>query len=209
MPCLRGKKSLMYKISDFFIDVLEGYNGTIFAYGQTSSGKTHTMEVTSHSLYLDVVCCAQGTHSLFVTSFTICLNSFIYSIALSHEHYTWVTSLLQSNQFLSLNGETVYLKLYLALFYPHNHKIMHVLELSKNSLLPYNGKSLMFVYFQFYSEHLIFSSSPWSCPCVRPVSPPPAEYLPLFSHKKVSKIIRAAVNNKCEPAQALLLEHSL
>ena len=24
--------------------VLEGYNGTIFAYGQTSSGKTHTME---------------------------------------------------------------------------------------------------------------------------------------------------------------------
>lgn len=27
------------------IDVLGGYNGTIFAYGQTSSGKTHTMEV--------------------------------------------------------------------------------------------------------------------------------------------------------------------
>jgi kinesin family protein 5 len=26
-------------------DVLKGYNGTIFAYGQTSSGKTHTMEV--------------------------------------------------------------------------------------------------------------------------------------------------------------------
>lgn len=28
-----------------FPDVLAGYNGTIFAYGQTSSGKTHTMEV--------------------------------------------------------------------------------------------------------------------------------------------------------------------
>lgn len=27
-------------------DVLGGYNGTIFAYGQTSSGKTHTMEVS-------------------------------------------------------------------------------------------------------------------------------------------------------------------
>ena len=27
-----------------FSDVLSGYNGTIFAYGQTSSGKTHTME---------------------------------------------------------------------------------------------------------------------------------------------------------------------
>lgn len=29
----------------FRADVLCGYNGTIFAYGQTSSGKTHTMEV--------------------------------------------------------------------------------------------------------------------------------------------------------------------
>jgi hypothetical protein len=29
----------------FLTDVLSGYNGTIFAYGQTSSGKTHTMEV--------------------------------------------------------------------------------------------------------------------------------------------------------------------
>ncbi|XP_076837119.1 kinesin-1 heavy chain-like isoform X2 [Brachyhypopomus gauderio] len=29
-------------------DVLEGYNGTIFAYGQTSSGKTHTMEGHLH-----------------------------------------------------------------------------------------------------------------------------------------------------------------
>jgi len=27
------------------VDVLSGYNGTIFAYGQTASGKTHTMEV--------------------------------------------------------------------------------------------------------------------------------------------------------------------
>ena len=27
------------------LDVLSAYNGTIFAYGQTSSGKTHTMEV--------------------------------------------------------------------------------------------------------------------------------------------------------------------
>uniref|UniRef100_A0A665T2B9 Kinesin-like protein n=1 Tax=Echeneis naucrates TaxID=173247 RepID=A0A665T2B9_ECHNA len=29
-------------------DVLAGYNGTIFAYGQTSSGKTHTMEGNLH-----------------------------------------------------------------------------------------------------------------------------------------------------------------
>lgn len=33
-------------------DVLEGYNGTIFAYGQTSSGKTHTMEVKQN-----ISCC--------------------------------------------------------------------------------------------------------------------------------------------------------
>lgn len=31
-------------------DVLAGYNGTIFAYGQTSSGKTHTMEVSGRGL---------------------------------------------------------------------------------------------------------------------------------------------------------------
>ena len=34
------------EISICVSDVLGGYNGTIFAYGQTSSGKTHTMEVS-------------------------------------------------------------------------------------------------------------------------------------------------------------------
>uniref|UniRef100_A0A4W5KX90 Kinesin-like protein n=1 Tax=Hucho hucho TaxID=62062 RepID=A0A4W5KX90_9TELE len=40
----------MYKASAQKIvkDVLEGYNGTIFAFGQTSSGKTHTMEGSLH-----------------------------------------------------------------------------------------------------------------------------------------------------------------
>uniref|UniRef100_A0A4W3I6E3 Kinesin-like protein n=1 Tax=Callorhinchus milii TaxID=7868 RepID=A0A4W3I6E3_CALMI len=33
-------------------DVLDGYNGTIFAYGQTSSGKTHTMEGKLHNTHL-------------------------------------------------------------------------------------------------------------------------------------------------------------
>ncbi|XP_067881552.1 kinesin heavy chain-like isoform X3 [Heterodontus francisci] len=33
-------------------DVLGGYNGTIFAYGQTSSGKTHTMEGLLHDPHL-------------------------------------------------------------------------------------------------------------------------------------------------------------
>ncbi|TMS19299.1 Kinesin heavy chain isoform 5A [Larimichthys crocea] len=44
--------SLPFFIVTFFsaslIDVLGGYNGTIFAYGQTSSGKTHTMEGNLH-----------------------------------------------------------------------------------------------------------------------------------------------------------------
>ena len=47
-----AKVRLQIQFSSFLItvllstDVLNGYNGTIFAYGQTSSGKTHTMEVS-------------------------------------------------------------------------------------------------------------------------------------------------------------------
>ena len=36
-------------------DVLSGYNGTIFAYGQTCSGKTHTMEVSDSHQGLSLV----------------------------------------------------------------------------------------------------------------------------------------------------------
>uniref|UniRef100_A0A671M4K0 Kinesin-like protein n=1 Tax=Sinocyclocheilus anshuiensis TaxID=1608454 RepID=A0A671M4K0_9TELE len=36
-------------------DVLDGYNGTIFAYGQTSSGKTYTMEVSYFEIYMDKI----------------------------------------------------------------------------------------------------------------------------------------------------------
>uniref|UniRef100_A0A8C0B016 Kinesin-like protein n=1 Tax=Buteo japonicus TaxID=224669 RepID=A0A8C0B016_9AVES len=44
-------------------DVLEGYNGTIFAYGQTSSGKTHTMEVRN----LKIIFLLMSLSSLFIT----------------------------------------------------------------------------------------------------------------------------------------------
>ena len=37
---------LIFKCIFLILDVLAGYNGTIFAYGQTASGKTHTMEVS-------------------------------------------------------------------------------------------------------------------------------------------------------------------
>jgi len=44
--------------------VLEGFNGTIFAYGQTSSGKTHTMlgpdidNSLNRGLYLRIKICS-------------------------------------------------------------------------------------------------------------------------------------------------------
>lgn len=33
-----------YSASSIIDSIIEGFNGTIFAYGQTASGKTHTME---------------------------------------------------------------------------------------------------------------------------------------------------------------------
>jgi hypothetical protein len=35
---------LLFIIFNKFLGLLEGFNGTIFAYGQTSSGKTFTMQ---------------------------------------------------------------------------------------------------------------------------------------------------------------------
>ena len=39
----RSLNKVEIKIVYFISDVLMGYNGTIFAYGQTGCGKTHTM----------------------------------------------------------------------------------------------------------------------------------------------------------------------
>lgn len=47
------------------LDVLSGYNATIFAYGQTSSGKTHTMEVS--------VCVCVGCDGVCVCVFRVIL----------------------------------------------------------------------------------------------------------------------------------------
>ena len=43
---LKTLRKILYKETAFPIieSCLEGYNGTIFAYGQTGTGKTHTME---------------------------------------------------------------------------------------------------------------------------------------------------------------------
>jgi kinesin family protein 5 len=43
-PSTDQENVYMTAASHIVKDVLSGYNGTIFAYGQTSSGKTHTME---------------------------------------------------------------------------------------------------------------------------------------------------------------------
>lgn len=47
-PLVKGVSILLtlYYLFLLSLDVLSGYNATIFAYGQTSSGKTHTMEVS-------------------------------------------------------------------------------------------------------------------------------------------------------------------
>lgn len=39
---------VLTRSSNFDLDALNGFNSTIFAYGQTSSGKTHTMEVVCY-----------------------------------------------------------------------------------------------------------------------------------------------------------------
>ena len=44
MMLLRNQSLIVRNFPSKFVGVLEGFNGTIFAYGQTSSGKTHTMQ---------------------------------------------------------------------------------------------------------------------------------------------------------------------
>lgn len=51
------------------IDVLCGYNGTIFAYGQTSSGKTHTMEVNFLLMFIFFLALGYYADSLLHTHF--------------------------------------------------------------------------------------------------------------------------------------------
>ncbi|KAG7279625.1 hypothetical protein CRUP_019362, partial [Coryphaenoides rupestris] len=46
IPKFQGEETVV--VAKIVKDVLDGYNGTIFAYGQTSSGKTHTMEGLLH-----------------------------------------------------------------------------------------------------------------------------------------------------------------
>ena len=43
-PVSTQEELYLYSAKPVVEDVLKGYNGTIFAYGQTASGKTHTME---------------------------------------------------------------------------------------------------------------------------------------------------------------------
>lgn len=42
---INATQELLYEeaVKPIVISVMEGFNGTVFAYGQTSSGKTHTM----------------------------------------------------------------------------------------------------------------------------------------------------------------------
>nr|XP_036672661.1 kinesin-like protein KIF17 isoform X12 [Drosophila suzukii] len=40
---------------------IEGYNGTIFAYGQTGCGKTHTMQVSASRSFYNLAGCPRGS----------------------------------------------------------------------------------------------------------------------------------------------------
>lgn len=71
-------------------DVLGGYNGTIFAYGQTSSGKTHTMEVQCRRVTEEIdSLLLQRTHSchiflpLYPPSLTLHLPPSLLSLFIS------------------------------------------------------------------------------------------------------------------------------
>ena len=58
-------------------DVLGGYNGTIFAYGQTSSGKTHTMEVILNQF---ILLQTSTDLKLFVANLREFISKFYYEI---------------------------------------------------------------------------------------------------------------------------------
>lgn len=56
-------------------DVLAGYNGTIFAYGQTSSGKTHTMEGVI-GLYKQLNCIISFDNQYNDFRYCVCMINF-------------------------------------------------------------------------------------------------------------------------------------
>lgn len=80
-------------------DVLEGYNGTIFAYGQTSSGKTHTMEVKMN-LEISIISVSNNFQILgnliqtqcgFVTDSTVVLGFNILLVGFGNQGYQCCT----------------------------------------------------------------------------------------------------------------------
>lgn len=109
----------------FFVsDVLGGYNGTIFAYGQTSSGKTHTMEVwfTFRFHFDELVSECVGAFSVMLS----CLNCFFFRETCMT--LVWWASFLESPETFSTTftrwmktwsftsrSESVYKELYLIL----------------------------------------------------------------------------------------------
>ncbi|GAV88283.1 Kinesin domain-containing protein [Cephalotus follicularis] len=58
-----GQAELFTDVQPLVQSALDGYNVSIFAYGQTHSGKTHTMVVLSLSLSLSLYCVCVGTCS--------------------------------------------------------------------------------------------------------------------------------------------------
>lgn len=43
-----AQREIFKDVEPYITSVVEGYNATVFAYGQTGAGKTHTMAGPSH-----------------------------------------------------------------------------------------------------------------------------------------------------------------
>ncbi|KAK9096692.1 hypothetical protein Sjap_022189 [Stephania japonica] len=76
-----GQGELFHDVQPFVQSALDGYNVSIFAYGQTHSGKTHTMEGSSHERGLYVRCFEElfdlsNSDTTFSSSFDFYVTAF-------------------------------------------------------------------------------------------------------------------------------------
>ncbi|KAJ8794359.1 hypothetical protein J1605_019021 [Eschrichtius robustus] len=125
-------------------DVLEGYNGTIFAYGQTSSGKTHTMEGKLHDPQLMGII-PRIAHDIF---------DHIYSMDENLEFHIKVSAIIESQE-KKLSPKSCFFAL---LFYVHVSyfeiyldKIRDLLDVSKTNLAVHEDKNRV-PYVKFFND---------------------------------------------------------
>ncbi|KAM7529354.1 hypothetical protein LguiB_032764 [Lonicera macranthoides] len=91
-----GQAELFSDVQPFVQSALDGYNVSIFAYGQTNSGKTHTMEGSSHDRGLYARCFEE----LFDVSNSDATSSsrFIFSLSISELYNEQTRDLLSVSE---------------------------------------------------------------------------------------------------------------